>query len=86
MGEDGAQPSRLLYNNDGSNILMAYDTLTPKRAYERIDPLAHTGITTFLHNVNPGQNMGYASAVAPMFHWILPRGRQRRSGENSGST
>ena len=63
---------RLLYNNDGSNILMAYDTLTPKRAYERIDPFAHSGITTFIHNVNPGQNMGYASTAAQMYHWDPP--------------
>ncbi|MFH0991455.1 MAG: right-handed parallel beta-helix repeat-containing protein [bacterium] len=64
--------NRFLYNNDGSNILMAYDTLTPKRAYERIDPIANTGITTFLHNVNPGQNMGYASSAAQMYHWDPP--------------
>jgi len=63
---------RLLYNNDGSNILMAYDTLTPKRAYERIDPYAHSGVTTFIHNVNPGQNMGYASTAAQMYHWDPP--------------
>jgi hypothetical protein len=63
---------RLLYNNDGSNILMAYDTLTPKRAYERIDPFAHTGVTSFIHNVNPGMNMGYASKAAPMYHWDPP--------------
>ena len=63
---------RLLYNNDGSNILMAYDTLTPKRAYERIDPYAHSGVTTFIHNVNPGMNMGYDSKVARMYHWIPP--------------
>ena len=65
-------PRRLLYNNDGSNILMAYDTLTPQRAYERIDPFAHTGVTTFIHNVNPGQNMGYASKAASMYHWDPP--------------
>lgn len=63
---------RLLYNNDGSNILMAYDTLTPARAAERIDPLARTGVTTFLHNVNPGQNMGYQTAVAEMYRWDPP--------------
>ena len=63
---------RLLYNNDGSNILMAYDTLTPQRAYERIDPYANSGVTTFIHNVNPGQNMGYASTAAPMYHWDPP--------------
>ena len=63
---------RLLYNNDGSNILMAYDTLTPRRASERIDPFAHTGVTSFIHNVNPGMNMGYASNVAQMYHWDPP--------------
>jgi hypothetical protein len=63
---------RLLYNNDGSNILMAYDTLTPKRASERIDPYAHSGVTTFIHNVNPGQNMGYFSTAAQMYHWDPP--------------
>jgi parallel beta-helix repeat protein len=62
-------PRRLLYNNDGSNIPMAYDTLTPQRAYMRIDPFAGIGVTTFLHNPNPGQNMGYPSKIAPMFHW-----------------
>ena len=66
------RPRRLLYNNDGSNILMAFDTLTPRRAYERIDPFAHSGVTTFIHNVNPGQNMGYASAAAQMYHWDPP--------------
>jgi len=60
---------RLLYNNDGSNIPMAYDTLTPQRAYTRIDPFAGIGVTTFLHNPNPGQNMGYPSRMAPMYHW-----------------
>ena len=65
-------PRRLLYNNDGSNILMAYDTLTQKRAYERIDPFAHTGVTSFIHNVNPGMNMGYASKAARMYHWDPP--------------
>jgi hypothetical protein len=62
-------PGRLLYNNDGSNIIMSHDTLTKERAYKRIDPLAGTGVSTFIHNVNPGQNMGYPSAVAPMFRW-----------------
>jgi hypothetical protein len=62
----------LLYNNDGSNILMAYDSLTPKRAYERIDAIAGSGVTTFLHNVNPGQNMGYPTSVAAMYHWSGP--------------
>jgi hypothetical protein len=66
------QPRHLLYNNDGSNILMAYDTLTPKRAYERIDPYARSGVATFIHNVNPGQNMGYASTAASMYHWDPP--------------
>jgi hypothetical protein len=69
QAKDSPGPRRLLYNNDGSNILMAYDTLTPSRAYERIDPFAQTGITTFIHNVNPGQNMGYASTAARMYHW-----------------
>jgi hypothetical protein len=62
-------PGKLLYNNDGSNIIMSSDTLTRERAYRRIDPLAGSGISTFIHNVNPGQNMGYPSTVAPMFHW-----------------
>ena len=66
------QPRRLLYNNDGSNILMSYDTLTPRRAYQRIDAYAHTGVTSFIHNVNPGQNMGYASRAAQMYHWDPP--------------
>lgn len=71
----GPIPRRLLYNNDGSNILMAYDSLTPAKAYERIDPLAGTGVTTFLHNVNPGQNMGYPTSVAAMYHWTrVPAG------------
>jgi hypothetical protein len=68
---------RLLYNNDGSNILMAYDTLTPSRAAERIDPLAGSGVTTFLHNVNPGQNMGYPTAVAEMYRWDPPPGEPK---------
>jgi uncharacterized lipoprotein YddW (UPF0748 family) len=72
---------RLLYNNDGSNILMAFDTLTPKLAYTRIDPLAHGGVTTFLHNVNPGQNMGYQSRVANMYHWEHPS-TQAKEGWN----
>jgi hypothetical protein len=63
---------RFIYNNDGSNILMAYDSLTPRKAYERIDPLAGTGITTFFHNVNPGQNPGYPSKVDTMYHWSSP--------------
>jgi hypothetical protein len=63
---------RMIYNNDGSNILMAYDTLTPRKAYERIDPLAGTGVTTFFHNVNPGQNPGYPSKVDTMYHWFAP--------------
>jgi len=73
IGAKASPPRRrLLYNNDGSNILMAYDTLTPRRAYERIDPFAHTGVTTFIHNVNPGMNMGYASKAAQMYHWDPP--------------
>jgi hypothetical protein len=67
-----AGQKRLFYNNDGSNILMAYDTLTPKRAYERIDPYANSGVTNFIHNVNPGMNMGYASKAARMYHWDPP--------------
>ena len=63
---------RFLYNSDGSNLLMAYDTLTPARSHLRIDPLAGTGISTFLQCVNPGQNMGYPSRVAPMYHWDAP--------------
>ena len=63
---------RLLYNNDGSNILMSCDSLTLPAAYRRIDPLAGSGVSVFIHNVNPGQNMGYPSAVAPMFHWERP--------------
>ena len=51
-------PGKLLYNNDGSNILMSCDTLTLPAAYTRIDPLAGSGVSAFLHNVNPGQNMG----------------------------
>ncbi|MBP1656927.1 MAG: hypothetical protein H6Q31_1528 [Bacteroidetes bacterium] len=62
----------LLYNNDGSNIIMSSDTLTPKKAFERIDPLAGTGVSTFIHNVNPGQNPGYPSAIESMFHWDNP--------------
>ncbi|MCC6398885.1 MAG: right-handed parallel beta-helix repeat-containing protein [Bacteroidetes bacterium] len=65
-------PGRLIYNNDGSNILMAFDTLTLRRAYQRIDPLAGTGVSTFLHNVNPGQNPGYPSSVESMYHWESP--------------
>jgi hypothetical protein len=64
---------RLLYNNDGSNIPMSVDTLTPELAYRRIDPFAGTGVTTFLHNPNPGQNMGYPSRIAPMYHWDTTR-------------
>jgi hypothetical protein len=75
---------RLLYNNDGSNILMAYDTLTPKRAYERIDPLAHTGISSFIHNVNPGMNMGYASKAAQMYHWDPPADIPKESWNKLG--
>jgi Right handed beta helix region len=69
---------RFLYNNDGSNILMAFDTLTPGRAYTRIDPLAGTGVTTFLHNVNPGQNPGYPSSIDSMYHWTPPTGTAQK--------
>jgi hypothetical protein len=72
QSSDTLRVRRFLYNSDGSNMLMAADTLTPERAYLRIDPLVGTGITTFLHCVNPGQNMGYPSKVAPMFHWDAP--------------
>ncbi len=68
----GPVTRRFIYNNDGSNILMAYDSLTPRKAYERIDPLAGTGLTTFFHNVNPGQNPGYPSKVDTMYHWSDP--------------
>ncbi len=70
-GAGAAAPGRrrLLYNNDGSNILMAYDSLTPALMNARIDPVIEGGVTTFLHNVNPGQNMGYPSSAARMFRW-----------------
>jgi hypothetical protein len=66
------QLGRLLYNNDGSNMLMAFDTLTPKKMYGRIDPLAGTSVSTFIHNVNPGQNPGYPSTIESMYHWNNP--------------
>jgi hypothetical protein len=78
-------PGRLLYNNDGSNIVMSCDSLTRDRAYERIDPLAGTGVSTFIHNVNPGQNMGYPSAVAPMFHWERPVNKPAESWDIYGT-
>ena len=81
-----AHPSRrrFLYNNDGSNILMGFDTLTPPKAYTRIDPLAGTGVTTFLHNVNPGQNMGYPSSVGSMYRWNPPPGKGNEGWELLG--
>ena len=63
---------RLVYNNDGSSIPMGYDSLTPQKAYQRIDPIAASGVTTFIYNVNPGQNPGYPSKVESMFHWADP--------------
>jgi hypothetical protein len=78
-------PGRLLYNNDGSNILMSCDTLTPSRAYVRIDPLAGAGVSLFIHNVNPGQNMGYPSAVAPMFHWERSPEKPKESWDTYGT-
>jgi parallel beta-helix repeat protein len=61
--------TRLLFNSDGSNILMSYDTLTTRRACERVDALAGTGVTTFLYCPNPGQNLAYPSHVSSMFHF-----------------
>ncbi len=81
----GVQLGTLLYNNDGSNILMAYDTLTPKRAFERIDPLAGTGVSTFIHNVNPGQNPGYPSAIESMFHWSSPPAQMKEPWDVYGT-
>ena len=31
-----------------------------------------SGVTTFIHNVNPGQNPGYPSKVESMYHWADP--------------
>lgn len=78
-------PGRLLYNNDGSNIFMSCDSLTPAAAFKRIDPLAGTGVSTFIHNINPGQNMGYPGAVAPMFHWDGPANKAPESWDVYGS-
>jgi len=84
-GPVGRGPKRFLYNNDGSNILMAYDSLTPSKAFGRVDPLVGTGVTTFLHNVNPGQNMGYPSAVASMYRWDPPGGEGKEGWGLLGS-
>ena len=72
VARGGVLVRRLLYNNDGSNLLMMADTLTPEKAFRRIDPIAGSGVTTFLHNVNPGQNLGYPSGVADMYGWKRP--------------
>jgi len=53
-------------------MLMAFDTLTPGKMYGRIDPLAGTSVSTFIHNVNPGQNPGYPSTIESMYHWSSP--------------
>jgi parallel beta-helix repeat protein len=66
---------RFLYNNDGTNILMSSDSLTLREVYGRIDPLVAGGITTFLHNVNIGQTMGYPSAAGEMYCWEPPAGK-----------
>jgi len=63
---------RLLFNSDGSNVFMAYDTITAKKVRERVDAVAGTGVTTFLFCPNPGQNLAYPGKVAPMFHYDRP--------------
>jgi hypothetical protein len=60
---------RLVYNNDGSSIPMGFDSLTAGDIHGRVDPIAENGVTTFIYNVNPGQNPGYQSKVESKFHW-----------------
>ena len=60
---------RLIYNNDGSSIPMDFDSLIVRDIHSRVDPIAEAGVTTFIYNINPGQNPGYPSSVESMFHW-----------------
>ena len=63
---------RLVYNNDGSSIPMDFESLTSRDIHGRVDPIALSGVTTFIYNINPGQNPGYPSKVESMFHWANP--------------
>lgn len=76
---------RLLYNNDGSSILMDFDPLTVRDIQKRVDVIADHGVTTFIYNINPGQNPGYASTVESKFHWADPPADPKPGFEINGS-
>jgi hypothetical protein len=68
------QMHRLLFNSDGTNILMACDSAT-RNLGERVDALAGTAVTTFLLCPNPGQLLAYPSKVGEMFRFEKPLDR-----------
>jgi hypothetical protein len=64
--------SRLLYNMDGTDLFFYHDTISPAELCHRVDEVADAGVTTYLFSPNPGQQMGYPSAVCSMFHFTPP--------------
>jgi hypothetical protein len=64
---------RLLFNSDGTNILMSRGAPTPGELVERVDALAGTGVTTFLLCPNPGQLLAYPSEAGEMYRFDRPR-------------
>ena len=77
LGEGAGAPPpplrrRTLYNSDGSNIFWRR-TLSPDDVYGCVDEVAAAGVTTFLFNPNPCQNVVYPGTEAGMFSYDFPR-------------
>jgi hypothetical protein len=61
-----------LYNSDGSNIFWRR-SFSPDDVYGCVDEVADAGVTTFLFNPNPCQNVVYPGKTAGMFFYDFPR-------------
>lgn len=64
-----AVKTRLLYNQDGTNIFYIHDSTTVQDIYRCVDETADVGVTTFLVSPNMGQVMAYPSQVAGVFKY-----------------
>jgi hypothetical protein len=75
LGEEAGPPPlrrRTLYNSDGSNIFWRRE-FSADDVYRSVDEVADAGVTTFLFNPNPCQNVVYPGKAAGMFSYDFPR-------------
>jgi hypothetical protein len=77
LGEGGGtlqapRRRRTLYNSDGSNIFWRR-SFSRDDVYGCVDEVADAGVTTFLFNPNPCQNVVYPGGTAGMFSYDFPR-------------